>query len=69
MAVSDVITEIRSIRARLEAIEAKLEAEVTKETKGTHTLGDLEGILKGKMDSTREEIDAALYRCPPLPES
>ena len=68
MAVSDVITEIRSIRARLEAVEAKLEAEVTKEAKGTHTLGDLEGILEG-MDHTREEIDAALYRCPPLPES
>ncbi len=66
MSVSDVITEIRSIRARLEAIEAKLEAEESKKTKGTHTLGDLRGILKG--NSTREEIDASLYRCPPAPE-
>jgi len=68
MSVSDVISEIRLIRVRLEALEAKLEAEAGKETKGTHTLGDLEGILEG-MNSTREEIDAALYRCPPAPEA
>jgi len=67
MSVSDVIVEIRSIRARLEVLEAKLEAEADREAKGTHTLGDLEGILEG-MNSTREEIDAALYRCPPAPE-
>jgi hypothetical protein len=55
-----ITTRIESMEAEL--AELKKQVHQLREPKPARTLGDLYGILAGKVESTEEEIDAALYR-------
>jgi hypothetical protein len=58
MTASDAI-QIRSLRAQLDVLEARLR---TAPGSKPHTLADLRGMLEGESESTAEEIAAVKYR-------
>jgi hypothetical protein len=62
---AEILAEIQSLRAQLNALEAKVRESLPRPT---HTFGDLYGLLKGQVESTKEDIDAVLYREPHEPE-
>ncbi len=55
----DAAIQIRSFRAQLDVLEAKLRRQRAPQA---HTLGDLRGMLEGETQTTAEEIDAVKYR-------
>lgn len=55
----DVAIQIKSLRAQLDVLEAKLRAEPTR---NGHTLADLHGVLAGQADTSPAEIEQSLYR-------
>lgn len=59
MTAAEAITQIRSLRAQLDVLEAKLRAMPQAER---HSFADLEGILEGETQTSAEEIDAVKYR-------
>lgn len=59
MTAADAVIQIRSLRAQLDVLEARLRSLPVPEG---HTLAELQGILKGETQTTAEEIDAVKYR-------
>lgn len=59
---SDLAIQVKSLRAQLDVLAAKLS-----EGRGDNgpTLGDLHAILSGQSESSAEEIDGILYRGSP----
>lgn len=60
-----ILSQIKSLEAQLTALKAQL-LELSKENGGlpTHTFAALYGRLEGQAESSKEQIDAALYRFP-----
>jgi hypothetical protein len=61
MSTADIAVQIKSLRAQLDVLEAKLRRGADAQVP---SLADLKGLLAGESQSTEEEIDAALYRMP-----
>lgn len=61
MTALDAAVQIRSLRAQLDVLEAKLRSAREPQR---HTLADLRGILERQAQTTADEIDAAKYRGP-----
>ena len=59
MTALDTAIQIRSLRAQLDVLEARLRGSREPER---HTLADLRGMLKHETQTTAEEIDAVKYR-------
>jgi len=59
MTVVDAAIQIRSLRAQLGVLEARLRSVPEPHD---HTLADLRGILEGQTQTTAEEIDAVKYQ-------
>jgi hypothetical protein len=59
MRALDAAVQIRSLRAQLDVLEARLRA--VREPQ-CHTLADLRGMLQRDTQTTAEEIDAVKYR-------
>ena len=59
MTAADVVIQIRSLRAQLDVLEARLRSVPVPEQ---HTFADLRGMLTGQTQTTAEEIDAIQYR-------
>ena len=55
---SDAAIQIRSLRAQLDVLEARLRVGQAQ----THSLADLRGILEQETPTSAREIDAAKYR-------
>jgi hypothetical protein len=62
MTATDAAIQIRSLRAQLDVLEARLRNSSEPEHKEGHTLADLHGILQEESQSTAEEIDQVKYR-------
>jgi hypothetical protein len=60
MGLISVQSQIRSLELQLQILKAKLGKEQQKSP--TKSFGELYGLLKGKVESTEEEIDAVLYQ-------
>jgi len=65
MTASDAAIQIRSLRAQLDVLEARLR---TAPASQSHTLASLRGMLEGESESTAEEIAAVKYRSIPEPQ-
>jgi len=61
MTVAEIISQIRSVRAQLDVIEANLRTLLQPKP---HSFADLKGMLRGQSHSTEEEIETALYPNP-----
>jgi hypothetical protein len=61
MTAIDVAIQIKSLRAQLDVLEAKLR---TAPSERGHSLADLKGMLAGQADTTAEEIEQVLYHLP-----
>lgn len=59
MTAAEAIIQIRSLRAQLDVLEAKLRSMPLPQQ---HTFADLWGMLKDEAQTTAEEIDAVKYR-------
>ena len=64
MTVQEIAIQIKSLRAQLDVLEARLRAAPPGQE---HTLADLYGILSDQAETSAEEIDQVLYREPGLP--
>jgi len=60
--VGDIRTQLRSLRAQMDVLEARIAGE---QATADHTFADLYGMLKGQPDTPPDEIDKALFRRPP----
>jgi len=61
MPPSDITIQIKSLRAQLDVLAAKLSGS---DRVANHTLRDLHGILKGQTHPSIEEIEEVIYRGP-----
>lgn len=61
MIAMDVAIQIKSLRAQLDVLEAKLR---TAPPENSHSLAELKGMLAGQAETTAEEIEQSLYRLP-----
>jgi hypothetical protein len=59
MTASDAAIQIRSLRAQLDVLEARLRAVRDPQR---YTLADLRGMLQSETQTPSEEIDAVKYR-------
>jgi len=66
MTVLDAAVQIRSLRAQLDVLEARLR---TVPDRPGHTLADLRGILENQTQTTAEEIDAVKYQAVHEPQA
>lgn len=64
MTAQEIAIQIRSLRAQIDVLEARLRGEPSAQA---HTLADLYGVLSGQTETSAEEIDRILYREPGLP--
>lgn len=64
-AAHSILIQIQNIESQLSVLKKQVEKLVTQEKSPTHSFADLKGILKGKISSSEEEIDAVLYRLTP----
>ena len=64
-AANSILIQIRNIESQLSRLKRQVEKLVAEEKAPTHSFADLKGILKGKISSSEEEIDAVLYRLTP----
>ncbi len=61
MTADDAAAQIKSMKAQLAVLEARLKEMPTSES---HSLAELRGLLRDQADTSEEEIDAVLYRSP-----
>ena len=57
---AEIAMQLRSLRAQMQILEAKL---VQAAGDDSHTLAELGGLLRGQADTTQEQIDKIVYRC------
>jgi len=62
MSDADIAIQVKSLRAQLDVLAAKLRS--GQPTNG-HTLADLRGILADQSQTSAEDIDRAIYHAPP----
>lgn len=62
MSNAEIAIQIKSLRAQLDVLAAKLQS--VDSTRG-HTFADLNGILAAQSQSAADEIDRVIYRTPP----
>lgn len=63
--IYSLLEKIKAIELELNTLKAGVFQLAKREGVKIHTLADLKGILKGRVSSSEEEIDAALYKAPP----
>ena len=64
-ATNSLLIQIQIIEAQLLALKKQVRNLTQVENKSTHTVADLFGVLEGKVSTSEEEIDAALYKLTP----
>ena len=64
-ATNSLLIQIQIIEAQLLALKKQVRNLAQVENKSTHTVADLFGVLEGKVSTSEEEIDAALYKLTP----
>lgn len=53
-------SQVKTLQAQIAALKALLRAKTSRQ-QGVKTLGDLRGVLKGKVHSTAEDIEKAQF--------
>ena len=64
-AADSLLIQIQQMEAQLLAMKKQIRNLAQKENTPTHTIADLLGVLKGKVSTSEEEIDAVLYKLTP----
>ena len=64
-AADSLLIQIQQMEAQLLAMKKQIRNLAQKENTPTHTIADLFGVLKGKVSTSEEEIDAVLYKLTP----
>ena len=59
-------SHLRSLEAQLRVLEARIRCLSPDPAPQQRPFGDLYGRLRGMADSSEEEIEAVLYKCPDM---
>jgi len=62
MSLASIQSQIRSLELQMQQLKAKVQK--LEQANLVKSFGDFYGILKGKVETSEEEIDAVLYRTP-----
>jgi hypothetical protein len=63
--VSSILSQIKSLELQLAVLRMQVQKLAEQENKRPYTIADLYGRLAGKVSTSEEEIDAALYQMTP----
>lgn len=59
-----ILSQIKSLETQLQVLQARVQSLPTPPAELDHSFADLYGQLRGQVESSEEEIDAAIYRFP-----
>lgn len=62
MGLASIQSQIKNLELQVQLLKAKLQK--LEQATPAKSFGDFYGILKGKVETSEEEIDAVLYRMP-----